>query len=254
LKPASPEGPLPARIRARLERQLQGISTRLAAAIRDKTQLHIDLPGKSHIEELKTLLAGLKNDRFSSIQAGPGMVLAAYRTSIRSLHTALAGTRSARITEFGDFDKHAAALRLSDSPFNALILSSLVYSGDFTPQLLPGTTPVFWWPLDIKLLRDLLFGRTTVMSVYNPAHLFARLEAEGFRVVHFRPPDEFTLEQPRGQNILRLERFQYFVRLACYALMSDQQVVHLLLRAIDSLPDQLKRPVRCDLELIHRLI
>lgn len=38
-------------------------------------------------------------------------------------------------------------------------------------QLGPGMVPMFWWPIDLRVIRDIFFYDVALFSVYNPVHL-----------------------------------------------------------------------------------
>lgn len=111
---------------------------------------------------------------------------------------------------------------------DSLVMDSFAYAEDGSPVHLIGTMPVFWWDLDLELIRQILFHEIEVVALFNPAHLVSKLERKGFDVV-MSPEDGKLLVSKRSANCeFRVEGMDYFTRLITQCLYSEETVVEML--------------------------
>ncbi len=66
------------------------------------------------------------------------------------------------------------------------------------------------------------------LTIFNPAVLFAALEADGLTVTSFDPPDDFVLELTENNKKYTLVHFEYFVNLIRFALFTESHIRELI--------------------------
>jgi hypothetical protein len=94
--------------------------------------------------------------------------------------------------------------------------------------LTPGMVPLFWWPLDLGVIEALLFQDVWLFSVYNPAHLAAKLRSAGFEVESLRGQRGLRVEKKTGNKTLSIEQFDYFTHLITGQFWKEEAVVEML--------------------------
>jgi hypothetical protein len=240
----------------RLKQQLATIARATSAADRQPDQrLEFSIPHMAHASELNALVQEARVGRFTYRQVGPGLLLVAYGERRRSLSSILLGEGgSIPQGALSDLPEKAISLVLRGSPYNCILVNSPFHSGPWEPVLMPGTTPFFWWPLDVSVLRAMALGRRIVTSVYNPAHLFAEVVRRGFTVERFKPPDDFALALSDGTRKLTVENVIYFLHLVSVSLLSEEYVVDVISRIATQTYRRGDRSVRVNLQFVHDML
>jgi hypothetical protein len=135
---------------------------------------------------------------------------------------------------------------------NCLILGSVFYREEWQPFLEAGATPMLLWPADSETLRSIATGKVTLVTVFNPAHIFAALERRNISVADFRPPNHLSLGFQRDGKLLKLERAEYFLRLVSSSLYSEayaNQIIEETLKRV-TVEDGI---ARVDLTMTHHV-
>ena len=225
------EHDLPAVLKDRLRVQLKRIDSALESAEARKAGVPLGGIASDYVRVLGRLLQSNKRSRFGFAQAGPGLVLTAYRTGTRSLYGRL--NRKPTASGLPDRDSVVAGLVLAGSPYNRLLLGVVHYGGEgFNPRLLVGTIPPFWWGLEPETLRPLMLGEAVVMTLYNPAHLAKALQEVGFEVAPDSSAAGFAVRRTWGDGFLAVENFDYFLTLIRFCLFSEAQVTEIITNGI----------------------
>src|ERR687886_131826 len=80
-------------------------------------------------------------------------------------------------------------------------------------SLTPGMVPLFWWPLDLDVIKGVLFHDALLFSVYNPVHLVAKLRDAGFEVESLKGQRGLRVKKTLEDRTLVIENFDYFTHL-----------------------------------------
>lgn len=145
-------------------------------------------------------------------------------------------------------------MALPNSKHNAILLRSLQYDHGGDSHVLRGAIPLFWSRIEPELLRPIILGEAIALSIYNPAHLLAKVEAQGFEVLPGRRPGDYVFEKREGDQTLRLEHSWYFVDLAASYLWEEDALVQLITDSIRQIGElAADGPVRVDFNFEHLL-
>lgn len=219
---------LPSLIREHLTHQLKQISS----ALEEREQgpyFKSARAVKDHINELNLLYANLKTSKFVYQAASPSLLLLAYKYRKQSFSSKLLG--KSRI----DFP---AKLKKIESGISSIIdpslTDSLLYYGMFyytkkgTVLNLPGTVPLFWWPLDKEFVREIVFQEVFVFTFFNPRHFLIKLEANGFTVEHDEGKNIFKVSKDINGIMHVMDPFNDYFRLIMNKLLSEDAVIDIL--------------------------
>jgi len=213
---------------ARLQRQLGKMGEALAAKDVKTDEAIYEAKEQLYTGELSTLLKEARIGRFTCRHAGGGLILVAFRSRKSSLYNKVSKPVKINPNGFvGNFSQLVVKTYCA-SNYNSLIIGSLQYSRDSVPTLLTGTVPIFWWDIDLPLIKQIIFQETMALTIFNPAVLFAALEADGLTVTSFDPPDDFVLELTENNKKYTLVHFEYFVNLIRFALFTESHIRELI--------------------------
>jgi hypothetical protein len=92
--------------------------------------------------------------------------------------------------------------------------------------------------VDLSLIRSIIFQEAVAVTIYNPGHLLAKLEADGFLLVkRGERDDRRVLEKQIGDRVLRLENLGYYFDLAGRHLWRDEAIVDFIRGALRGTED-----------------
>lgn len=109
-----------------------------------------------------------------------------------------------------------------ESENNGILLGQLLYNSDYSDKNTPGTTPIFWHPIQKEILKQLYFGECFVISIFNPAHLIIEIEKLGYFVDSKYATQKPPMDGPRKL----IERFDLFISYINNFLMAETCVTN----------------------------
>ena len=216
----------------RVGRQQLGIANFLKGRNDDNTVDNL-LIDKSYADEIGLLLKNSKINNVNSIQASPGLAFTCLRFKRTSLYNHLFKRKTKSIVDRSANGIKDITLKLvkPDTKGNAIVLGQLLYNPDFTDKNTPGTVPIFWHPIDNKLLRDLYFGQSVVMSIFNPVHLIHDVEKSGFLVESEYYKSESN-ERSGKKGVIK--HFDLFISYIINHLLTENFVIGMLAKIEES--------------------
>lgn len=213
---------------ARFDRQLKRTRDAIAAAGKSRDEGRLVSSASSYTGALNDLVGRARQRGFTYGRLAPSLGAVVYRPPRAGLHARLTAGSGPLVGELpSTLGEDMTKLLIPGSPHNHLITGGIHYAAN-QPALLRGTVPLFWWDMASDVIRQILMGEITVMTLFNPAYLLHRIEAEGFAVTRFNPPDGFGVEREfEGGAKMSVENFSYFARLIPAVMFSEDQVVEL---------------------------
>lgn len=199
-----------------------------------KADHRMDLVIEGRIDAFADFVEKLKRGRITSRRIGGGLLLAGTR-SRASLFAHFFGRHN--ISEAIDgFDDGVRDLSLPGREDNTLCFGTFFYDRHRS-SLLPGMTPLFWWPIPIEVARAILFREALVFTVFNHAHLYQALEDAGFEVVS-KYPEEILAERTVGDRGYGANGFAHFVAMIEQYFFDEATIVRALVAGQDQLADR----------------
>ncbi|WEX89946.1 hypothetical protein PZN02_005283 [Sinorhizobium garamanticum] len=213
----------------KLKRQIDQIANALTKQKKIAENTKLKTQANFHFDILEDVVRRSRLNAFEFRKGGAGLVLGAWRPR----RSESLGQRLFR--KGGNVDgildpAREAALEVVNPAFsdNCMFVGSVGGHGSGFPPMLVGGVPMVWWPLNEGALRDLIFDYVIVVTLFNPAHLWALLRERGFIVVPNDRSQVTRIYRPIGKKRFEVANFDYFERLVQHGLLDEKAVVDMI--------------------------
>ena len=218
---------LPSQFKERLSRQLSNMSSSLIE--REKIS---SFEQSSFIDDnmskLNQIYKNLKTSKFVYEIADPSLLLGAYKNPTQPLSSKLMGRAEVSQVKFKGIEEKITSILDNTRSDNSLYFSPFYYRDDGSIINLPGTVPLFWWPLDNELIKAIIFYDVIIFTLFNPLHLIKKLEVMGFKTKGNIRENTFSLSKEIGRLNLNVEQCMFFIRLIQNNLLKEESVVDII--------------------------
>ena len=184
-----------------------------------------NLENPTYSKEVEKLLKSSKVNQSKNIQVSEGLAFISLKSRKTSLYNNIF---------YKDFTKYGinetfkevyveAAKKLikKESNNNGIIIGQLLYNPDLTDKNTPGTVPLFWHPIESKVLKQMYFLNTIVVSLFNPVHLIEEIEKLGYFVdSKYSDKKRENIKPTKG-----IDRFDLFISYIINFLMTESFVI-----------------------------
>lgn len=188
-----------------------------------------------HTKALESLLKDSKSGCFSYRKADDGLLLLAYKqrrkTLFNKLLNPIKGNFKEKLNDLGDY---AIQILIKESP-NRTVIEPFHYSNSSKPYLMPGMTPLFWWPIDSVIARQIIFQDSHVFTIFNCSHVINKLESLGLQVIIDDKTRRIRLWKKVGDNKLEFINIEYFFLLVQYYLLSEDSVFRMIIKGLSTI-------------------
>ena len=221
--------PTPA-MAAKLVRQRRAMGTSIRERQKQQSGVIISKEMDFHHALLQSLVESA-HETFECNQAGSSLIIAAARIpGIAKLSAALMPTRRGPNLDrlLSGIEIHARTILDEASSHNCLVLGSI--AGDEAGlRTLHDQMPLLSWPLTRQVKEDILFHKVMIVTIYNPAHLWAGLEARGF-TLQWKENGRKLKSAVRNIDgrVMNFENIDFFHHLIWHALMSEEAVLNMI--------------------------
>ena len=225
---------VPAPARERLARQLKRmVAARTKLASKAARSLSFEM--QDRISGFDQFVARIPRTRCSFKLLGRSLLLLGLRLQRASLYDRLGVSGRSWSIKLTGIEKEAVSIFSPRRTDNAAYVGSWPFREDGRLPYRLGMTHPFWWPLSADSLRQLALHQVVVFTVFNPAHLFERLEHDGFATtVAF--PKTFSAEKRVGNKLVRLEGLAHYFELMQQYFFSEDDIAALLRQVESELP------------------
>ena len=219
------------REKERFKRQIKSIHASFQSKLKYKTLDKIKLYSSTSLEKLDELGRNLENNAFVYQKAGKGLLLMAYK-SIRKKLSSRILKGIATQNKLGQLSEKTMQIMDVKSRDNRIIISPFVYSQKGKYNIPDGITPFFWWPLDMKLIKKIIFRQVLVLTIYNPLHFIKKIEEIGLTVSYDRNTRRYLVGKVLKGKMLEVRGFSYFIMLIQNYLFSEDAVLKIIGKTI----------------------
>lgn len=87
--------------------------------------------------------------------------------------------------------------------------------------------PLFWWPISQRVVQDIVFLRFMVITIFNPSHLFSRLEEIGYTIKPHGSGKYEVRKEHKGKQI-GLGEASYYLSMIQEYLFDEESIVNLI--------------------------
>jgi hypothetical protein len=226
----------PDRLKQKLNRQLKEI-----ADLYKKSSLrwpnNPELEIKNYYAELIELANACKPHKPAYKKAGEGLLLIGVKAPSIN-HTELP-TKTLNLKKaFDDLPEAAKNIQSSILTDNINTIRTI----DPRQGILPGTIPLFWWPVDNEILRQIYFDELFVFTIYNLAFLIQKLRALGLAVKWDEKNEELLIMRKTPERSEAISNNRYFIALVQSWLIREESVIELVKVFLEELKDNTFRP------------
>jgi len=231
LKKGSMIDELPQKSKDRLKRQMIKISKTLSEESIKKPNENINQYLKYYYNDFEKLFDKSIHNTFSYGQFGKGLLCGIYRERKRSLYSIFCSKSNIEFnSNLEELKPRSEKLLLKGSKFNDIKIGALLYLDDGTPWLMPGAIPLFWWPINIEIIKKIIFHQCITFTVYTSAHFVDALQKEGFEVNKKRGSRlDFLLEKEFDDHKMQFENIWFFIELITQCLLRESEAVKMIL-------------------------
>jgi hypothetical protein len=224
--------PLPQDMVTRLNKQIAAIGKSFDLTDSDRKQL-VDMNHNSH--ELEALWKIINASSAVYRRADDGLLLAGLKSRKRKLSTKLLNDSTFDLpTVFEGLMEEIKRLTLEGSQHNQIILGHL-QAPTSEYYLERNAVPLFWWPVDLDLIKAILFYDAQIFTFYNPAYLAEKLIHNGFEVESNDGQSGLKVSKRIGEGVLRLEGFDHLLGMVSRQLWSEDSVVQSVVNITDQI-------------------
>lgn len=147
---------------------------------------NMDLVNATYINELNDLFAQTKINKTTYKKISSGLLICCTRISKKSFAKKIFERTDREKNPIKDASegilKEVSGIIKESSNNNGIIIGSLLYDKDFNEKNSPGLPPIFWYPLDKKLLKGLYLHSCFIINMFNPAFIFDEIYGLGYKI------------------------------------------------------------------------
>jgi len=92
----------------------------------------------------------------------------------------------------------------------------------------PTRVPLFWWNADIDFLKDVIFKKTIMMTVFNPAKFFNYYKDKGFEICNSTGPKNVSLEKTIDGKQMVIGNLYMFFDMISYSFMTVENIIEMV--------------------------
>lgn len=133
---------------------------------------------------------------------------------------------------------------------------NIIFIRTIDPRLgiLPGGLPIFWWPVDNNVLKEIYFGELFVITVYNLAFFIHKLRALGLEVSWDAKKEELNITRRTPERTETIFNNRYFIALIQNWLISEDSIIGLIKTFLEGTKDKVIKPgTRIDMQIIQEI-
>ena len=241
--PASRSDPLPAALRAKLDRQMRGAAPVVTPPKSDKEISH---SASSALDGLRRLLTEKPQARVHALKVSDSQVLVRIRQNATRLSSRLIAAPKPRPTHMPPSAmEEFLTILLPEKEENELSIASVLNPGPGYVSI-PGVIPFLWWPLPSTSASDLLFHRALVFSVLNMGSIVRKLRSIGLDVE--RQGRRILARKVLQSSTIEVQRLEYFLSLIIHQCYPEDDVIELISKVLDEIESQgITEPTQIDL-------
>jgi len=241
---------LPDRLKQKLIRQLKETSNSIYKTT--SNQLNgLDLGLHNYFKELADLAKNCKTSKFNYKKAGEGLLLAGIRARKTKFHSKFIGKGNYFfLDELYNLPNEVKKITKEQSDENIIKLSTIHPHR----EVMPGALPLFWWPIDIDIIRKIYFNELLIFTIYNLVYFMEKLRSIGLNVKWNENKKDIIITKKINKRESRIQNTGYFIRMIQDYLVSEDSVVELIKKFLSSLEKKkFKAGTKIQMQILHEV-
>lgn len=124
----------------------------------------------------------------------------------------------------------AQEMIIEDSPYNEIRYTTI------SLMVFGFRRPIIWWEIGSEYIKDIIWGNLWVMTAFNMAHFYTKLEAEGFSITRISKEGkqpEYIISKQIDDRKVNIESNEMIIDLILQNLYKPSEVVDILCSMIN---------------------
>ena len=208
--------------KTRKDRQMLGMIKFLENTREIKDDVNIDIKNQYYFREINELFKNTIIHKTKTIQVSPGLAFSGSKFKKSSLFNKIFLRNLSDVVnkDVDEIPNTIKKILKPNSNDNSIIMGQLLYNPDFSNKNIPGTIPLFWYPLNLELLRKLYFIEYYIISFLNPIHLIDDIQNLGFFV-----ESKYSSNKDTSKAKHAIQRFDLFISYIINCLQTESFVI-----------------------------
>ena len=224
-----PLAKLPEWMKKRLKKQLKEVHLSFENQNGKKAYKKISRVHEFHFEALTKLHSKIKGDKFCYVKAGDGLLLVGYKLNRKRLSSKLDNRSIVNLNKkLSNLIPSTLKILDKNRDDNSIFIDTLHYASGSKISTMLGMVPLFWWPISLNLIKQIIFHDLLLVTVFNPSFFMAKLESAGFETSNKDNERKYRVWEVVDNNRLEFKGISYFMRMIKQYLFTEESVVHLL--------------------------
>lgn len=213
----------------RLERQIEAMLSALKVYSDDPvTTKQANIENKSYLLHLDDFFKNIQQNPISYKKAGDGMLFIGIKSNSHKLSDRLFETDLLEQIDNEKLSEHYMSIFDANSENNEQLIGTIHYSRKGGMNVLAGVKPLFWTDLPQEYSKQIYFFDLILVTIYNPLYFRRELEKRGFRFEFVASQNKRCLVKNRGEELMVIDRFGYFLKLIKNHLIDEKTVLEMI--------------------------
>lgn len=218
---------LPTKMYDRLNRQMKRMEQSFISSDKNQIDGEVQQQMPGHYEELNAFAKRLTSSKAIYQKIGSGLLLVGLKVRNKSLASKLLNYSDNNYTDkFHNLSSEALNIIDKNSDYNSISLGTFFYRNKFKSHLMAGMTPLFWWPVNIDLIKNIIFQDVIITTIYNPAHLYQKLEDKGYLINHSDDEKNIEVKKVLPDHHMTVGGFHYFIYMITEYLINEDAIAN----------------------------
>ena len=231
----------------RLERQIKNMENMFS---KDKQEIRKlgDRKAMYYYKDLEEICKKSKSNGACVEKVCNSLVIACFINDNKKLSDQLSSNIKNKKNVENNFDlEEVNKIIIKESKYNSIYMSELPLICHY------GNVPLAMWDLNLNVLKDIIFQRKNIFTIFNPAYIIQKLENNGYTYKKQLDNSISFSKKIDDKKIMELHNAEFYFHLMSMFLMSEDEVLNLLQASEDVfLSSNLKENVKANFEIIQR--
>ena len=231
----------------RLERQIKNMENMFSKDKQDIRKLE-DRKAMYYYKELEKICKKSKSRGAYVEKVCNSLVIACFINDNKKLSENISSNKKNKQNVEINFDlEEVNKIIIKDSKYNYIYMSELPLICHF------GNVPLAMWNLNLNILKDIIFQRKIIFTIFNPAYIIQKLENNGYTYKKQLDNSISFSKKNHNKKIMELHNAEFYFHLISMYLMSEDEVLNLIQISEDAiLSSNLKGNIKANFEIIQR--
>jgi hypothetical protein len=212
--------------RDRRYRQIKFVSDSFKTIKEKQEDTNVTIEGNYYYSDIEALHQKTRTTKFSLHQVSQGLIIAGIKVRHRTFkHMFLKTTKLNLPKHDSNFVEEVKKILKSDSQQNCIIIGSFMYNSNKKENVTFGSIPLFWFPINNEILKEIYFQKFKIVTIFNPAHIIEEIQGKGINIdsKYANPNNKFDVKQS-----ISIGYFDSFIPYIINHLQNEQSIIEII--------------------------